>query len=504
MAGLYLMCPICTEDFQMQDTVYSTDCGHLYHFSCMQQWRSRSSCCPQCRHHDPSTHRIFLIGNSQPIPTAPKENVDDLKTQLESSIDKIHELQAQLEEAELNLFHMQEQFTVEQGLKKSLERTLAEYKNNEDNFLNLHGQYSESEERVQLLLEENERLTLENNYKANEIKSKMDEITKLKETFNKDLQFGDIQNECKNDQLTFLEQEIERLTKELEQKNREITEQKVKQKMEKAVSSDIVVKSLQQRLQHTTEQLEKEITNSITLECDKMKLQSKIQRLEEQQQQRINNNETPDRKPKTRRERKNKTDATNNNTSHILPNTKNVNNSSTVPPTVNENDSPSGVVLQKFPYKEIRYPLEDMIVSFAAKMNTTLTKDDIVRVNILDKLVTNKIPTTVCMHVVLRTNILKQNFISQQFLLRNYEIFRDVFIKEYVDREIHGLFLYAKRQLRGTVFESIVIQNNEIIGKKKFHDASGTIIKSKEQVDELRNKSVSQPIIDEYYYKISV
>ncbi|XP_073834580.1 uncharacterized protein [Musca autumnalis] len=505
MSGLYLMCPICTEDFQMEDTVYSTDCGHLYHFSCMQQWRSRSTSCPQCRHHDPTSHKVFLIENSEPKPSAPTENQEDLKMKLESSIDKINELQEQLQVAESNVFHMQEQFTIEQELRKSYERRVAENKHNDENFLKLHVQYSESEERIKLFMEENERLTVENQFKTSEINAKGDEIRKLKEHLNREIQAGNNENE--SFRIKYMEKDIELLTKKAAQKESEILELKEKLAQQNSVSSEIVVKSLKQKLQNITEQLEKEITLNTQLAIEKIQLQSRIQRLELKSN---SNQETLNETPKSGNNRQRKENK---------PNTRNITPTAAQAPMTRSKESTThSVVLQKFPYKEIRYPLEELIVSLASKMNIALAKEDIIKVEVIDKFQPRKPMTTVCIHVAFKAVEHKDKFISQQFLLKeNCQIFKTIYIKEYIDREIHGLYLHAVRNLRDVGYESINLQNNTIIAKKNSRDVQGTIIHSKEQVNDLRNKSLRmsndvnlqpQPqitretIIDENYYKI--
>ncbi|XP_058974541.1 uncharacterized protein LOC109611981 isoform X4 [Musca domestica] len=498
MAGLNLVCPICTDEFQMQDDVYSTNCGHLYHFSCMQQWRSRSTICPQCRHQNPSTHKIFLLGNSTPTPSPPKEHLEDLKMKLESSIDKINELQSQLDLTEVNFLHMQEQFTKEREIKQSIERKLAEYKNNDDNFLSLHAQYSESEERIKVLLEENDRLAVDIRCKSDEIESKNVEICMLKKQMDTALQVYQVDNGNGSSRIKFLEQQNDLLSKELARKTKEMLEQKDKN----PASSEIVVKSLKQKLQLITEQLEKEITTSTQLAIDKINLQSQIQRMQLQS----NNNEQTTNTPQKLRTGTKKKE----------PNTDRLDITSTVPASeecVQDNEPNSGVVLQKFPYREIRYPLEELIVSIGSKMNIHLQAEDVLRVRILDKFTPKKLPTTVCIHVVFRKNSLKHCFIAQQQLLRPF--FGGIAIKEFVDREIHALFLYAIRNLRGVAFDTITISNNVVTAKKKSQDENGVVINSREQVNELRNKALQlsnknvqnqisdKIVIDENYYKIN-
>uniref|UniRef100_A0A1I8MBF5 RING-type domain-containing protein n=1 Tax=Musca domestica TaxID=7370 RepID=A0A1I8MBF5_MUSDO len=473
MAGLNLVCPICTDEFQMQDDVYSTNCGHLYHFSCMQQWGSRSTICPHCRHQSPSAHKIFLLGNPTPTLSPHKEHLEDLKMKLESSIYKINELQSQLDLTEVNFLHMQEQFTREREIKQRIERKLAEYKNNDDNFLSLHAQHSKSEERIKVLLEENDRLAVDVRCKSDEIESKNVEICMLNKLLDTALQGGQVENGNGSSRIKFLEQQNDLLSKKLARKTKEILEQKDKN----PASSEIVVKSLKQKLQHITEQLENEITTSTQLAIDKINLQSQIQRMQLQS----NNNEQTTNTPQKLRTGTKKKE----------PNTDRLDITSTVPATkycVKDNEPNSGVVFQKFPYREIHYPLEELIVSIGSKMNIHLKPKDVLIVRILDKFTSRKLPTTVCIHVVFRKNRLKHCFIAQQQLLKPF--FKGIAIKEYVDREINGLFLYAIRKLRGVAFDSITMSNNVVIAKKKSQDENGVVINSREQINELLKKAL--------------
>merc|ERR1712071_86813 len=42
-------CCICMEDFTSGDYIVMTECKHVFHRSCCQEWLLQSSTCPVCR-----------------------------------------------------------------------------------------------------------------------------------------------------------------------------------------------------------------------------------------------------------------------------------------------------------------------------------------------------------------------------------------------------------------------------------------------------------------------
>ncbi|XP_013102834.2 E3 ubiquitin-protein ligase TRAIP [Stomoxys calcitrans] len=501
MSGLRLMCPICTDDFQENDDIYSTSCGHIYHFSCMRQWQSRATSCPQCRHHSPTSHKLYLIFNDAPAEntasaSASAEDQEDLNAKLESSVDKINELNAQLQEAEINFYHLQEQYTIEQELRKRSDQRIAEFTNNEENFLNLHAQYSEIETRIHLLEEENERLSLENEYKAEEISRKSREIATLQTNrlrFNDNQQLREQFSDTECHLRTLQEQnsnlilENEYKSKELALKVKELTALKTARKGHNDASSDIAVNTkvnvLEQKLKCITVQLEKEIANNMQLSIEKIKLKSQMQRLE------IQNN------------------------SKAFSKTSLANKATSASGAIAQDTNPNramqhSIVLQKFPYNEIRYPLENVVLSIAAKIGIPNANiEDIVKVNVLDRIHPNKKPKDVCMYVEFRTGLLKSEFLAKANLLKNDETFKGTFIKEYIDKQIHNIFLYAVRNLRGVGFRYIDCKANCVVAKRNEQEFR---LYSKKNVDELLCKAMNSPAslpreteekIDEDYYK---
>mmetsp|Transcript_3162 Transcript_3162/g.7120 ORF Transcript_3162/g.7120 Transcript_3162/m.7120 type:complete len:146 (+) Transcript_3162:126-563(+) len=41
-------CVVCQCDFEVQDTIKTLPCGHIFHNDCINQWLAVSRCCPLC------------------------------------------------------------------------------------------------------------------------------------------------------------------------------------------------------------------------------------------------------------------------------------------------------------------------------------------------------------------------------------------------------------------------------------------------------------------------
>ncbi|XP_067638573.1 uncharacterized protein [Eurosta solidaginis] len=63
----HLECCICLEDFKDSREIHSTDCGHIFHKDCLEQCKDNlpAFVCPQCRHPNPTSHKIYLSVEQQ-------------------------------------------------------------------------------------------------------------------------------------------------------------------------------------------------------------------------------------------------------------------------------------------------------------------------------------------------------------------------------------------------------------------------------------------------------
>lgn len=77
-------CIICSDLFTPIAEIFTTPCGHLFHYHCLIQWLERSHTCPQCRKKstEKNIHRIYFnLANTDSI-------MDDVGT-LQAKVDNL-------------------------------------------------------------------------------------------------------------------------------------------------------------------------------------------------------------------------------------------------------------------------------------------------------------------------------------------------------------------------------------------------------------------------------
>ena len=59
-------CPICLENFILNEVVSKLNCGHIYHIECIKNWLNTKKNCPTCRTpcHDPLIHNNYYNSNA--------------------------------------------------------------------------------------------------------------------------------------------------------------------------------------------------------------------------------------------------------------------------------------------------------------------------------------------------------------------------------------------------------------------------------------------------------
>ena len=82
----YGECPICLDNILGSATMYKTPCDHMFHKSCIQDWKTKDITCPCCRevmstakkvilpaianrHQFNSTRTATLINSLSPLPS---------------------------------------------------------------------------------------------------------------------------------------------------------------------------------------------------------------------------------------------------------------------------------------------------------------------------------------------------------------------------------------------------------------------------------------------------
>ena len=56
----YGECAICLEDIEGHACMYKTPCGHMFHKSCIQDWKQKDITCPTCRSVMSTAKKVIL------------------------------------------------------------------------------------------------------------------------------------------------------------------------------------------------------------------------------------------------------------------------------------------------------------------------------------------------------------------------------------------------------------------------------------------------------------
>ena len=46
---IYTSCSICLEEFKLEESIRVTNCNHIFHHKCIEEWICKSPTCPLCR-----------------------------------------------------------------------------------------------------------------------------------------------------------------------------------------------------------------------------------------------------------------------------------------------------------------------------------------------------------------------------------------------------------------------------------------------------------------------
>ncbi|XP_044263511.1 E3 ubiquitin-protein ligase TRAIP [Tribolium madens] len=67
-----ITCIICSDLILPNSEIFTTPCGHIFHYACLMQWLERAKNCPQCRRKttEKSIHRVYLNINNVEDETA--------------------------------------------------------------------------------------------------------------------------------------------------------------------------------------------------------------------------------------------------------------------------------------------------------------------------------------------------------------------------------------------------------------------------------------------------
>ncbi|XP_017470635.1 PREDICTED: E3 ubiquitin-protein ligase TRAIP-like [Rhagoletis zephyria] len=101
---LNLNCVICAELFVASDDVRATNCGHMFHHTCLKQWMERSKSCPQCRNKctDRNVFRIYFNLANLDVSTIDvgslQEQIDNTNLQLKMKEQELNKAERQIKE----------------------------------------------------------------------------------------------------------------------------------------------------------------------------------------------------------------------------------------------------------------------------------------------------------------------------------------------------------------------------------------------------------------------
>ena len=81
-----LVCAICWEHFEFnKNNVCCTDCGHLFHTKCLDQWLATKTYCAECRHPCSMLNKIRIFANvSNSSPCDHKKTIDLLMKKIQN------------------------------------------------------------------------------------------------------------------------------------------------------------------------------------------------------------------------------------------------------------------------------------------------------------------------------------------------------------------------------------------------------------------------------------
>ena len=84
-----IACSICLESFALTCNIYTTPCGHVFHYECILKWlESGNSHCSQCRKNC-ATNQIFKLFFSENDLSLQENTISGFSAQLKSANQKL-------------------------------------------------------------------------------------------------------------------------------------------------------------------------------------------------------------------------------------------------------------------------------------------------------------------------------------------------------------------------------------------------------------------------------
>ncbi|CRK96435.1 CLUMA_CG009851, isoform A [Clunio marinus] len=110
-------CVICSDLFVSSDNIFTTPCGHIFHYTCLIQWLERSKSCPQCRNKC-NERNIFRIYFNNAV------NLDSTQTSPENLLQSIDELTLKIREKDHLLKKIEDQSSKLENVLKTKDKRI--------------------------------------------------------------------------------------------------------------------------------------------------------------------------------------------------------------------------------------------------------------------------------------------------------------------------------------------------------------------------------------------
>ncbi|XP_061399498.1 E3 ubiquitin-protein ligase trul-1-like [Musca vetustissima] len=236
MSVLDSKCTVCMEPFNNTGVIATTNCGHIFHDNCLQNWQLQTPKCPQCEAYKPFSHVVYLnfdetIGDAKQLQEIHQQTSDELE-----NLKKLHK------EKSLVWAKMQAAIQNEVHEFKTLVSKLRH------DIVCLEAAGKKNRQKICALTEEICSIETESENRIAELRK---EVDTLKDT---------------------LENYSTELAVELSKQNEKSTTTNDERPMIHINLTNDKIKDLEEQLQHVTKELENEITRNSELEIENMKL----------------------------------------------------------------------------------------------------------------------------------------------------------------------------------------------------------------------------------------
>lgn len=388
----------------------------------------RSTNCSQCSTSNSTSHPIFLnIDRTKDNETI----INELKTKLNNSNDKVNDFSVKLEKANEEINKLKANVAEKQ---KKFEQVQKLYKTSED-------RRTQFEDIIKNLTKENENIKSCLSININS-KTQQDTDSTIEE----------------------LEQRISKLSAE---------NIKLKEIINKNESSTMVLnyknEMLEKRLKHLTLELKNVIAENINKSIEYLD----YHQIEDEEKREDTN--TLNHMLETTEDLNNSLEDLN-----LERHEKQIDTHSQK--LVLAHPSDTKISINGFPRNELVFPLEFTILLLASKMSISITLDEILHIKMKNSTV---YPDKVGLLVEFKTVNTKMEFLQHKHILRSHPSTKYIQIKEYIDENIFSIFTYANQNLRSRGYGYIYCKNNQVYVKKSVYDVEEIAIKDKSHVDRL-------------------